>query len=57
MEKKELSAREFTQFEDRFQIFLLIALIIFALEMFISERRSHQRLMAEPANRLWENWF
>lgn len=57
MEKKELSAREFTQFEDRFQIFLLIALIIFALEMFISERRSHQRLMAIARKQAVENRF
>ena len=39
LEKKELSAREFTQFEDRFQIFIFIALLLLILESLISERR------------------
>ncbi len=39
MEKKELGMREYTQFEDRFQPFLLIAIILLVIELFISERR------------------
>ena len=44
MEKKELSAREFTQFEDRFQIFLLLALLLLIAEFLIDERKSSARL-------------
>lgn len=39
MEKKELSSREFTQFEDRFQIFLLQALILLLIEALLGDRR------------------
>jgi Ca-activated chloride channel family protein len=39
MEKKELASRKFTQFEDRFQIFLFIVLIFLILETLLSERR------------------
>ena len=39
MEKKELSAREFTQFDDRFQGFLLIALLFLIVETVLGERR------------------
>jgi len=39
MEKKELASRKFTQFEDRFQIFLFIGLIFLILETLLSERR------------------
>ena len=39
MEKKELSSREFTQFEDRFQIFLAIVLILLIAETLLGERR------------------
>ena len=39
MEEKELSSRQFTQFEDRFQIFLLITLILLIIETLLSERR------------------
>lgn len=38
MEKKEFGSRVFTEFEDRFQYALLIALFLTALEFFISER-------------------
>ena len=44
MEKKELSSREFTQFEDRFQIFLFIVLVLLLLETFLSERRKIKQL-------------
>ncbi len=40
MEKKELGMREYTQFEDRFQPFLLIAFILLVIELFIGERRN-----------------
>ncbi len=39
MEKKELDSRQFTQFEDRFQIFLLFVLILLVVETLLSERR------------------
>jgi len=49
MEKKELSSRQFSQFEDRFQIFLLISLVLFILELLITERRSIKRELVEAA--------
>ena len=39
MQKKELASRIFSQYEDRFQYFLGIGLILLILEMFIPERR------------------
>ncbi|HQU72451.1 MAG TPA: VWA domain-containing protein [Calditrichia bacterium] len=39
MEKKELTARQFTQYDDKFQIFLWIALGLLFLESLIGERR------------------
>ncbi len=47
MEKKELSARQFTQFEDRFQIFLMIALAVLIIETLLSERRRIKRLKSK----------
>jgi Ca-activated chloride channel family protein len=44
MEKKELSSREFTQFEDRFQIFLAIVLVLLVTETLLSERRTIKRI-------------
>lgn len=44
MEKKELASREFTQFEDRFQIFLFLGLIVLIVETLMSERRKIKRL-------------
>ncbi len=38
MEKKELSARKFSQYEDRYQIFALIGLIFILLEFFLPVR-------------------
>mgnify|MGYP001795855180 CR=1 FL=1 len=43
VEKKELSSREFTQFEDRFQIVLAFALLLLLIEAFLSERRRQKR--------------
>ncbi len=40
MEEKELSARVFSQYEDRFQFFLLFALILLFADIFIPERKS-----------------
>lgn len=45
MEKKQLSSREFTQFEDRFQIFLAAALLLFMGEALMSERRSAKKIV------------
>ena len=40
MEKKEIEERVFTDYEDQFQYFILIALFLLTLEFFISERKS-----------------
>lgn len=40
MEKKEFGSKSFKNYEDRFQIFLIIALLLIVLENFISNRRS-----------------
>lgn len=40
MEKKEFGSKSFKDYEDRFQIFLIIALFLIVLENFISNRRS-----------------
>ena len=47
MEKKELGMREYTQFEDHFQPFLLMALILLIFEMVLSERRSLKQLQPQ----------
>ena len=39
MQKKELASRIYSQYEDRFQYFLGIGLILLLLEIFIPERR------------------
>ncbi|MFH1478330.1 MAG: VWA domain-containing protein [Candidatus Omnitrophota bacterium] len=41
MERKELSGRLFTQYEDRFQYFLAIALILVCLEFLIGDRKKN----------------
>lgn len=38
MEKKELGSKQYTSFEDRFQIFLCMAIFLLFIEFFISER-------------------
>jgi Ca-activated chloride channel family protein len=40
MEKKEFGSKTFKDYEDRFQLFLLIALVLLIVEYFISNRRS-----------------
>lgn len=40
MEKKEFGSKSFKDYEDRFQLFLLIALILLIVEYFISNRKS-----------------
>jgi Ca-activated chloride channel family protein len=47
MEKKELSSRQFTQFEDRFQVFLIIAVIVLIFETLLGERRKIKQLEKE----------
>jgi Ca-activated chloride channel family protein len=44
LEEKELSSRQFTQFEDRFQIFLAIVLILLIIETLLGERRKIKQL-------------
>ena len=39
MEKKELSSRKFSQYEDRFQIFIFLALAVLVAETFLPVRR------------------
>ena len=39
MEKKELGSKEYTSYEDRFQIFLLIAILFLFIEFFTDERK------------------
>jgi len=46
MEKKELASRQFTQFEDRFQIFLFLVLILLIIETLLSERRKTKGMKA-----------
>lgn len=49
LEKKELASRQFTQFEDRFQIFLLLAVILLIVETLLGEKRKIKRLkVREP---------
>lgn len=40
MEAKELSSRIFSQYEDRFQYFLALGLLLLLLELFLPERKS-----------------
>jgi len=42
MEKKELVSKQFSQYEDRFQIFLGIGLLFILLEFFIPERKKYK---------------
>jgi Ca-activated chloride channel family protein len=44
MEEKELSSKQFTQFEDRFQIFLLFTLILLIMETLLGEKRSIKQI-------------
>ena len=39
MEKKELTSKRFSQYEDRFQIFLILGLILIILEFLIPEKK------------------
>ena len=39
IQKKEIETRQFTDYEDRFQIFIALALILFFVEIFITDRR------------------
>jgi Ca-activated chloride channel family protein len=40
MEKKEFGSKSFKDYEDRFQIFLIIALLLIVMEYFLSNRRT-----------------
>jgi len=40
MEKKEFGSKVFKDYDDRFQIFLLISLALLVLEFFLSKRKS-----------------
>ncbi|MFQ6031575.1 MAG: VWA domain-containing protein [Candidatus Zixiibacteriota bacterium] len=42
MEKKELEGKLLTQYEDRYQYFLLISIILLTIEFLLSERRSRR---------------
>ncbi len=47
LEEKELSSRQFTQFEDRFQFFLALVIILLIIETLLSERRKIRQLGKE----------
>lgn len=49
MESRELKSHVFSQYEDRFQIFLIIALILFLVEFFLSTRTTEEMV--------WEGRF
>ena len=40
MEKTEFDSKSYSDYEDRFQPFLLLALLLFVIEFFISNRKS-----------------
>jgi Ca-activated chloride channel family protein len=40
LEQQEFGTRQFTEYEDRFQVFLLAGLLLLAAELFLSERRT-----------------
>lgn len=42
MEKKEFGSKSFKDYEDRFQLFLIIALVLLLIESFISNRKSNK---------------
>ncbi len=39
MEKKELTSRQFSQYEDRFQVFIILSIILLLIETFLPLRR------------------
>ena len=43
MEKRELRSRKFTRYEERFQYPLFLAIVVFALEALLSDRRNVRR--------------
>jgi Ca-activated chloride channel family protein len=43
MEEKELISKRFSQYEDRFQIFLMMGLVLIILEFFIPERKRDKK--------------
>jgi Ca-activated chloride channel family protein len=43
MEKKELTSKRFSQYEDRFQIFLILGLILIILEFLIPEKKRFKK--------------
>lgn len=45
MEKKELEGKLLTQYEDRYQYFLIFSLIFLTIEFFISERKGKRTLL------------
>ncbi len=51
MEKKEFGAKVFTDFEDRFQVFLLAAFVVLVLEFFVSERKNRWLVKWSPLRR------
>jgi len=49
LEKKQFAAKEFTKYEDRYQYFLIFAIILFCLEAILTDRKS--------AKKRWEGRF
>ncbi len=54
MEKKEFGAKVFTEFEDRFQYLLAVAVFLLALEFFTAEKRSRWITRLSPVRRIEE---
>ncbi len=54
MEKKEFGAKVFTEFEDRFQYLLALAVLFLILEFFTAERRSRWISRWSPVRRVEE---
>jgi hypothetical protein len=42
LDKKELEGRLFTEFEERYQYFLVPAFLLLSLEIILTERRRHR---------------
>ena len=49
LEKKEFEAKEFTQYEDRFQYFLIFAIVLLSVEALLTDRRK--------VKKTWEGRF
>ena len=49
LEKKEFEAKEFTQYEDRYQYFLIFAIVLLSMEAILTDRKK--------VRKIWEGRF